>query len=185
MAWAGTDSAIKIVSPHIAHKSDVGGVLLGIDANHIHDATEQMLETVESRIPDAKLDGVLVSPMREPATELIVGVTRDKDWGLMLAVGMGGILVEVLNDVALSPLPVDKNAVIDMLKKLRGKQLLEGVRGAAPADTERLAAIVSRIANVAAAMGDRLETAEINPLRVEGSQIEALDALVVLREDSR
>src|SRR5699024_9197510 len=122
---------------------------------------------------------------REPATELIVGVTRDKDWGLMLAVGMGGILVEVLNDVALSPLPVDKNAVIDMLKKLRGKQLLEGVRGAAPADTERLAAIVSRIANVAAAMGDRLETAEIIPLRVEGSQIEALDALVVLREDSR
>ncbi|MBE1536985.1 acetate--CoA ligase family protein [Actinomadura algeriensis] len=174
----GGPAAMKIVSPDIAHKSDLGCVRLGVAAGDAAAAYEEIVRAVGA-VGGARLDGVLVSPMRPPATELLVGVTRDPDWGLMLAVALGGVLVEVLDDVALTPLPVSAERARTLLDGLRGAAVLHGVRGGPTADLDRLAEVIAAVGGLAAALGPELESLEINPLRVAGAEIEALDALIV------
>ncbi|RQN09085.1 CoA-binding protein [Aeromicrobium camelliae] len=174
---------VKIVSPDIAHKTDVGGVRLHVAPHDVGEVAGQMMHDVAAAVPQARIDGVLVGPQRDPATELLVGVTRDPDWGLLLAVGLGGVLVEMLDDVAIAPLPVDETGVRRLLSQLRGARLLGGVRGRPAADLDAVVSVVAAIATTAAALGPRLEALEVNPLRVDGANVEALDALVVLREE--
>lgn len=176
-AELGCPVAMKIVSADIPHKTDIGGVRLNVAPQDAARAYEEIVAAA-SRVGDAVLDGVLVAPMREPATELLVGVTRDDDWGLILTVGIGGVLVEVLDDVVLAPLPVDRARVRQMLGRLRGAALLGGVRGRAPADLDRVAEVVTAIGRLALGVGDRLDALEVNPLRVDGSAVEALDAVI-------
>ena len=116
--------------------------------------------------------------MRRGGTELLVGVVRDRQWGAMLAVALGGVFVEVLRDSALATLPVTPEQARRMLGRLRGRAALDGIRGAAPADLDALAAVIARVGDLALALGDDLESLEINPLRVDGTTIEALDAVV-------
>jgi succinyl-CoA synthetase beta subunit len=129
------------------------------------------------------IDGVMVSPMRTDGVELLAGISVDPTFGPVLAVGIGGIFVEVLGDVSLRALPVSKADVIEMVGELRGAPLLRGVRGRRPADLNALAAIILRIAEAALSLGTALDTLEINPLWVDGDQIEALDVLVVTSQD--
>ena len=117
--------------------------------------------------------------MRSGGLELIVGVARDEHWGLTLAVGLGGVLVHVLDDTALRTLPVDEADVRQMLSELRGSAVLDGVRGSKPVDRDALASAILGIARLAERLGDDLESLEVNPLRVEGPTIEALDASVI------
>jgi len=124
------------------------------------------------------VEGVLVSPMRHGGTELLAGVVRDPQWGPVLAVALGGIFVEVLEDSALAPLPVTPGQARGLLEGLRGRAVLQGSRGTAPADLDALAAVIARIGDLALALGDDLESVEVNPLRVDGPAIEALDAVV-------
>jgi succinyl-CoA synthetase beta subunit len=124
---------------------------------------------------------VLVQPYRTGGVELITGIVRDPAWGLMLAVGLGGIWVEVLRDAALLPLPVSPGEVIGALRELRGLPVLRGARGTPPADLARVAEVIADIAAVAVSLGDRLESLEVNPLLVRGDQVEALDALITWR----
>lgn len=187
VADLGTACAFKIVSADIAHKSDIGGVLLDVEQGGAATAYDEVVAACVAALPQARLDGVLVSPMRAPATELLVGVTRDPDWGLLLAVGLGGVLVEVLDDVALAPLPLDEIRATELLGSLRGALLLRGVRGRPAADLAQLARVVAAVGRAATALDHasdgRLESLEVNPLRVHGSEIEALDALVVWRQE--
>lgn len=182
---AGVPVAMKIVSADIAHKSDIGGVRLGVEAESAATEYDSIIESCADALPGARLDGVLVSPMRAPATEMLVGVTRDDDWGLMLAVGLGGVLVEVLDDVALAPLPVDEDVVLRMLAQLRGGALLDGVRGRPAADRQALAGAIAGVGRLAMALerqhGEAFDALEVNPLRVDGATVEALDALVTWR----
>ena len=129
----------------------------------------------------ARIDGVLVAPMRSSGLELFVGCTRDPQWGPVIAVGLGGVWVEVLQDVSLRPLPIDATEVKRMLGELRGAKLLQGVRGMPAADIDAVAAVIARIGEAAVALGDELDTLEVNPLWVRGSEVEALDALAVWR----
>jgi acyl-CoA synthetase (NDP forming) len=175
--------AMKVVSAELTHKTDVGGVRLDVAPADAAAAYDAIVTSCGRRAPGAALDGVLVSPMRPPGTELLVGVTRDPQWGLVLAVGLGGILVEILDDVVLSPLPVDPAHVRRMFARLRGARLLDGTRDRPWADVAGLAEVVTRIARLAESLGDPLESLEVNPLRVAGDEIEALDALVVWRSD--
>ena len=122
-----------------------------------------------------------MSPMRRGGVELLVGVVRDPLWGPMLALALGGIFVEVLGDSALSPLPVSSARARTMIEGLRGATLLRGARGSAPTDLDAVAAAVARVSELAAALGDDLESLEINPLRVDGATVEALDALITWR----
>jgi acyl-CoA synthetase (NDP forming) len=175
----GYPVVIKVVSADISHKSDVGGVRLNVTrANEVREAVETVMRSVSQGAPQAVVDGVLVSPMRPQGTELLVGVIRDAIWGPTMAVGLGGIWVEVLKDMALRLLPVDAAEALLMLESLRGIELLRGVRNHQAADLDAVANVISQISDLFIGLGPELSELEINPLLVNGSQIEALDALV-------
>ncbi|HWI11617.1 MAG TPA: acetate--CoA ligase family protein, partial [Burkholderiaceae bacterium] len=172
--------AMKIASPDIAHKTEVGGVRLDLQGDAaVGAAFDAMLAGVRRVRPDARLDGVLVSPMREGGLEILVGTVRDPQWGLTLAVGLGGIWVEALADTQLRLLPVTPQDARDMLTRLRAAKLLQGFRGSPPVDLDRLARVIAAIGDAALALGDSLAALEVNPLWVRGDAIEALDALAV------
>jgi hypothetical protein len=175
----GGPLSVKIVSADILHKSDIGGVRLDVPAGEAAvRAAYQAVTGAAASVPGARVEGVLISPMRRGGTELLVGVVRDPQWGPVLAVAVGGIFVEVLQDSALAPLPVTPAQVSRLLGRLRGRAVLDGVRGAAPADLESLSAVIARVGDLALALGDDLESLEVNPLLVDGATIEALDAVV-------
>lgn len=174
----GGPVALKICSAEITHKSDIGGVVLGVQGDEDVRAAFGSVHAAGAAVT-ADVEGVLVSPMRAPATELFVGVTVDPSFGPVLAVGLGGVFIEVLKDVSLRLLPVDAAEVRRMLAELRGAAVLQGIRGTRPADLDRVAGVVAQVAAAAAGLGPALHTLEINPLRVDGSDVEALDVLVV------
>jgi acyl-CoA synthetase (NDP forming) len=159
----------------LAHKSDTGGVRLNLGDEAAVRAAYRAVHAVADGGP------VLVQPYRTGGVELITGIVRDPAWGLMLAVGLGGIWVEVLRDAALLPLPVSPGQVIGALGELRGLPVLRGGRGTPPADLARVAEVIADIAAMAVSLGDRLESLEVNPLLVRGDQVEALDALITWR----
>lgn len=173
---------VKVASPDIAHKSDIGGVILNLQGDEaVREATRQVLQAANEKCPTAYIEGVIVAPMRERGIELFVGYTCDPQWGPVLAVGLGGVWVEILQDVALRPLPVDAHEIKRMLKGLRGAKLLTGLRGVPAADLDVVANAIERIAQAIMNLGPELEALDVNPLWVRGSQVEALDALFVWR----
>jgi len=173
---------LKICSPDIPHKSDVGGVILDVTGDEaVAAAYEKLVSSVCRRCPDARIEGVLVVPFRPAGLELICGIKQDPVWGPVMLLGIGGVLVEVLKDVSIRPLPLRPQDPVEMLSELRGAALLRGVRGRPGADLEAVSTAVHAIAAAALAWGEAWESIEINPLRVEGSVVEALDALVTLR----
>ncbi|HTO51268.1 MAG TPA: acetate--CoA ligase family protein [Burkholderiales bacterium] len=176
----GGPVVLKIASPDIAHKSDIGGVALNLEGERAVDAAfRRIMEASRARAPEARIDGVLVSPMRERGIELLVGLSRDPQWGPVLAVGLGGIWVEVLEDVSLRVLPVDAGEIRRMLTELRGAKLLAGERGVPAADLDAVAVVIERIATAALRLGPELAAMDVNPLWVRGERVEALDALFV------
>jgi acyl-CoA synthetase (NDP forming) len=179
----GHPVVLKAAAEGLGHKSDVGGVRLGLrSAEDVRRAHREILAAVgASGASGASGLGTLVQPQREGGVELLAGVVRDPAWGLVLAGGLGGVWVEVLKDSVLRLLPVDAAEVRRALGELRGAKLLTGARGAEPADLDALAEVITRVADLAGALGDDLESLEINPLLVRGSRIEALDALVTWR----
>lgn len=183
-AWRsiGGPCALKVCSPDITHKSDVGGVVLGVGSAEAAARTyTQMLAQVREAVPGAAIEGVLVSPMRPPGVELLVGVTVDPVFGPVLAVGLGGVWVEVLRDVSLRMLPVDATTVRTMLNELKGQGVLAGGRGQVAADLDATADAVVRIAQAALSLGPSLESLEVNPLRVSADGPEVLDVVVITR----
>ena len=175
----GFPVALKISAPGLAHKTDSGGVVLGVgSAEAAAHAYEQIVTAVADAAPGTPIEGVLVSPMRAEGVDLLVGIVRDGTWGLTLVVGRGGIWVEVLADSAVRALPVTPGEVREMLTELKSFPLLTGSRGAEPVDLDELTRVIARIGAIAVALGDDVEELEINPLRAGGSRIEVLDALV-------
>ncbi len=172
--------ALKLASPDVAHKTEIGGVKLGLEGEEaVGRAFDEIVGACRTAVPGARIEGVLVSPMRRSGLELFVGVARDPQWGPVIAVGLGGVLVEVLSDTALSLLPVAPSDVRAMLERLQGARLLKGFRGAAAIDLDRLSEEIARIGDAALALGPDLAALEINPLLADGGRIEALDALAV------
>jgi len=159
--------AVKINSPDIAHKTEVGGVALNLhDASAVAAAFEEVTASARLAVPTAVIEGVTVSPMVEPAVELIVGIHRDPTFGLILAVGLGGIWTEVLQDVALRALPVDEQDVAEMVDELRGRALLRGARGTAPVDQDALNKLVLTLSELALDCGEQLQAIELNPVAI-------------------
>jgi acyl-CoA synthetase (NDP forming) len=178
-AAIGYPVAMKIVSGDIPHKTDIGAVVLDVrSADEASAAFSEIMSAVVASAPDAELDGVVVSPMRAPGVDLLVGVVRDASWGPMLVVALGGIWVEILKDSAMRRLPVAPTEVRTMLAELKAFPLLLGARGSEPVELDALASVISRIGDVAVALGDRLAELEINPLRARGQNVEVLDSLV-------
>ena len=181
----GLPVALKVCSAQITHKSDVGGVALGLRTEAEVRAAFEKVRAAGEAVPGAQVEGVLVTPMRAGGTELLAGVTVDPSLGPVLAVGLGGVWVEVLADTALRVLPADAAAVKAMLGELRGLPLLRGARGTEPADLDALAAVIARIGETALSLGRCLRALEVNPLLVNGDRIEALDVLIVTEDATR
>jgi acyl-CoA synthetase (NDP forming) len=179
----GLPVVLKIQSPDLPHKSDVGGVALNlISEEAVREEFTAMLARVQSKQPNADIEGILVSPMCPAGTELLVGVLRDDVWGPALTVGLGGVWTEALKDTAVRVLPVRRAEIEKMLGELRGAALLRGARGQEGVDLQAVSEVIYRVGALALALGPHLDALEINPLLVKGSRIEALDVLVNWRE---
>lgn len=139
----GLPVALKVVSPGLPHKSDIGGVRLGVSGADAVRTAYDAVRAGADQAPGVAVEGVLVSPMRPGGTELLVGVVHDDQWGPVLPVGLGGVFTEVLDDAALAPLPVLPAQVCELLLGLRGAPLLQGARGNAPADLDAVASAVT------------------------------------------
>jgi acyl-CoA synthetase (NDP forming) len=179
---SGYPVVLKAAAEGLGHKSDIGGVRLGLTGpEDVRRAFREIVTSVRAAIGVGDDVGALVQPQRGGGVELLVGIVRDPGWGLTLAVGLGGVWVEVLADTALRLLPVDAAEVRLALAELRGSRLLKGARGTEPADLDAVSRVVADIAAFAQTLGDDLESLEINPLLVSGARVEALDALVTWR----
>jgi acyl-CoA synthetase (NDP forming) len=176
----GSEVALKIASPDIPHKTEVGGVALRVNGDaEVRAAYDAMLQRVRLARPDAHIDGIIVSPMRAAGTELLVGTMKDAQWGPAIAVGLGGILVEVLKDTSIRLLPVSESEALEMIEELRGKAVLDGFRGSPPVDRGRLARTIVAVGNAALALGPGLVSLEVNPVLAYGDRVEAIDGLAV------
>ena len=182
-ARIGYPVVLKAQSAALAHKSDVGGVVLGLaDDAALADGWQKLHADIAKARPDLKLDGVLVEAMARPGVELILGARNDPDWGAVLVVGLGGIFAEALRDVRLLPADLAPAAIVDELRKLKAAALLTGFRGAPPCDLAAVADVASRLGRFVAAHPEIAEV-DINPLVVypAGQGAVAVDALIVVR----
>lgn len=170
--------ALKIASPDIAHKTDVGGVRLHVPCDEVSAAFEEILQAVASAAPEARCDGVLISPMLSDGLDCILGAKIDPVFGPVVMFGLGGIFAEVLKDVALRPAPVSPATALEMIEELKAAPLFKGARGAEPVDLQMLSDAISRFSVFAAAHAGQIASIEINPLRVWPGRCTALDALI-------
>jgi acyl-CoA synthetase (NDP forming) len=182
----GYPVALKILSPDIAHKTEVGGVKLNIaDESELRAACEAIFESVKRHAPQAQVDGLLVQAMATGGVaELIAGVTHDAVFGPTLTVGLGGVLTEVYRDASHRLLPIDSEMVLQMLQGLRAWPLLDGFRGRPHGDVHAACDNVAALSRAAMALGPQAEEIEINPIQVRarGEGAFALDALVLVRD---
>lgn len=181
-AQVGYPVVMKASGTRIAHKTELGLVRIGLtSASQVRDAYRELTDT--ARYEDVSLDGVLVCQMVERGVEMVVGVTHDDLFGPTVTVGLGGVLVEVLRDTAVRVPPFGEELARDMLGDLRGRALLDGVRGRPPADVDALVEVVLRVQRMALELGGELAELDINPLMVlpQGQGAVALDALAVCR----
>lgn len=181
-AELGFPVALKIASPDIAHKSDMGGVALDLGTPEaVAQAFTALVAAARSARPGAHVEGILVSPMVTGGIEMILGVQQDPTFGPVVMCGLGGVFVEILADVSFRPAPFDAAEAHRMLRELRGYPLLAGARGRPPGDVDALAAALAALSRFAAAHAERLESAELNPVvvRPSGQGVVALDALIV------
>jgi len=181
----GAPVALKIQSAMIQHKTEVGGVALGLqDDASIRAAYESMVASVQAKRPDAVLDGVLVQKMLKPGTELALGIVQDPDFGPMMMVGLGGVYIEVLKDVTIEPLPIRRDVALGMLRRLRAWPILEGTRGQAALDIDALALVMERLSLLVEGSDDAVREIDLNPVFVypRGDGVAIADALVVGRD---
>jgi acyl-CoA synthetase (NDP forming) len=180
----GYPVVMKIVSPDIEHKTEIGGVLVGLgDRKAVVEGFETLMARAAQHRPDARIEGVLVAPLAKKGVETIIGVSRDPIFGPAIMFGLGGVHVEVLKDVTFRLAPFDRNEALRMIDEIRGRALLSGVRGAPASDIDALADVLVSVSQFAAAHRDDVETVDLNPVLVlpKGEGVVALDALVVPR----
>lgn len=173
---------LKVVSPDILHKSDVGGVKLNLSGEdavrHGHAA---ILDSVRTHCPTARIDGVLVAPMAPKGVECIVGMHSDPVFGPVVMFGLGGVFVEVLKDVSFRLAPFDRAQALSMIREIKGYALLQGARGAPPCDINALANALVALSRFADARREDFSSVEINPLLAlpDGQGVLALDAVLI------
>jgi acetyl coenzyme A synthetase (ADP forming)-like protein len=176
----GYPVVIKLISPDVVHKSDVGGVVLNvIDGAGVRDACASIRERVESHQPGARITGFTIEEQIS-GTEVIVGMSRDPDFGPLMMVGMGGVFVEVYEDVAFRLVPMTRRDALDMIDEVRAQALLDGARGRPVLDRSELAEVVMRVGALVEAAPE-IEELDLNPLVITDDGLVAIDARVVVR----
>jgi acetyltransferase len=178
----GYPVAMKIASPDVIHKSDMGGVKLNLGSPEaVRDAFDLMMLRITQKLPDARIDGVYVEKMCKKGREVILGMTRDPQFGPMLMFGLGGIFVEVMKDVTFHIAPITQNEARQMLKSTKSYALLKGVRGQASVDIDAIATSLQRISQLVTDFPEITEM-DINPFMVGrlGEDSIAADARITL-----
>jgi len=176
----GYPVVLKIISPDVIHKSDVGGVIVGLKtAEDVRNAYNQIIENVKNHKPNAKIVGMLVQEMAPSSTEIIVGAIKDPQFGPALMFGLGGIFVEVLKDVTFRIAPLTRDEAEEMIKEVRAYPLLKGYRNTPPADIE---AIVNILLNTSRLVMEHQEIKELdlNPIMVYEKGAKTVDARIIL-----
>jgi acetyl-CoA synthetase (ADP-forming) len=176
----GFPVVLKVVSPDIIHKSDVGGVIVGLkSAREVRDAYKRILENVKKHRADAKIVGILVQEMAPASTEVIVGAIKDPQFGPALMFGLGGIFVEVLKDVTFRVAPINEDEAREMITEVRAYPLLKGYRNLPPADIE---AIIKILLNTSRLVMEHEEIKEVdlNPIMVYEKGAKTVDARIIL-----
>jgi acetyl-CoA synthetase (ADP-forming) len=176
----GFPVVLKVVSPDIIHKSDVGGVIVGLkSAGEVRDAYRKILGNVKKHRADAKIVGILVQEMAPASTEVIVGAIKDPQFGPALMFGLGGIFVEVLKDVTFRVAPINEDEAREMITEVRAYPLLKGYRNLPPADIE---AIIKILLNTSKLVMEHEEIKEVdlNPIMVYEKGAKTVDARIIL-----
>jgi acyl-CoA synthetase (NDP forming) len=179
----GYPVVMKILSPDIVHKSEIGGVLLNVsDASEVRDGFQLLLDRAKTAAPAAKLDGVLVAKQLKGGVECILGIHRDPVFGPIAMFGLGGIFVEILKDVVFRRCPFGPDVAEEMIRSIKGAPLLLGARGRPKADVKALAGTLSRLSAFAVSAGSRLQSIDLNPVFAmpEGEGAFAVDAVIEL-----
>jgi acetate---CoA ligase (ADP-forming) subunit beta len=176
----GFPVVMKIASPDITHKSDVGGVKVGLESKkEVREAFESMMEAVRAKQPEARIEGVAVQHMAPAGTEVIVGVSKDPQFGHVIMFGLGGVLVEVLKDVAFRIVPLEARDARQIVREIKGYPVLEGVRGQAPADVAALESLILKLSEFVE-KNPQVEELDLNPVFVYADGVIAVDARIVL-----
>lgn len=178
----GFPVVLKVLSPDLPHKSEAGGVRLGLrDAGAVRTVYAEMLASVGRYSPGARVTGVLVAEHVAVEHELLCGIKRDPQFGPVVALGLGGVFVEILRDIVFGVAPLDRIEALDMIQALRGAPVLAGARGKTPVDTGRLTEVLVALSSLAMEHPEVLEL-DVNPLAATaGGRLLALDCLVRLR----
>jgi acetyltransferase len=175
-------TAIKIVSPDILHKTEAGGVRLGVSTpTEARLAAEQILESCLRYAPQARIDGISVQQMVPAGIEIVLGVKNDLQFGPLIAVGLGGIMVELIADTAVRLAPIVEPTARAMLASLKGNALLTGFRGKPGVDVDQLVDTICRLSELAHDLRDVIDQIDVNPVIASTSGVVAADALIVCR----
>ena len=171
---------LKVASPDIPHKTEIGGVLLNLTTKEeVEEGYKKLITSVQSNAPEAKIDGIIVAEMISGGIETVLGVNNDPVFGPTVMFGLGGVFVEVLKDVAFRVAPFGTEEARRMIDEIRGRAVLDGARGAPPADIEALANAISALSIFAAENSDNIQTIDINPFIALSKGAVAVDALII------
>jgi len=177
----GFPVVLKIVSPQVTHKSDVGGVALGLkNVEEVGAAFDRVVANAKKAEPSATIDGVAVQRMERQGTEVIVGLTTDPQFGHVMMFGLGGVMVEILKDVAFRIVPINERDARQMIHEIKGYPVLEGFRGSEPADLGKLQELLLKVSAFAEAHPEVAEL-DLNPVFAYKDGAIAVDARVVLK----
>ncbi|MGQ9655967.1 MAG: acetate--CoA ligase family protein [Thermodesulfobacteriota bacterium] len=185
-AEIGFPVVLKVVSPDLVHKTDVGGVELNLDSEGaVKAAFSCMMTNVREKAPQARVEGVQVEEMCRQGVEIIIGLHNDPQFGPVILFGLGGIFTEVLEDVSFRVLPITEDDARSMVREVRGRPLLEGYRGQPPVAEALLVDLLMRTSRLGMDLADRLDSVDLNPIAVWGNEHRVLDAKIFLQPQAR
>jgi acyl-CoA synthetase (NDP forming) len=176
----GFPVALKISSTDVVHKSDSGGVKLGLaNATQVGKAYSQIVSSIKQAYPEARIDGVSVQTMAPPGLEVIVGMSKDAQFGPVIMFGLGGILVEVLKDVSFRIVPVTERDAREMIKEIKGYPVLQGYRGQKPASIPALEQLIVKVSQFVE-KNPQVKELDLNPIFAYPDKAVAVDARIIL-----
>jgi len=176
----GFPVVLKVISKDISHKTEAGGVLLDLrNSNEVKTGYSQIKANVQNYDPTARIDGFLVQEMVPPSTEVVIGMTKDPTFGAALMFGLGGIFVEVLEDVVFRIAPISRTDAYDMIREIKAYKILTGVRGNPPADVEALVNILEKVSDLVVHHPD-IGQLDLNPVIVYPQGAKIVDARIIL-----
>jgi len=178
----GLPVVLKIASPDVVHKSDAGGVKLDLGTvKQVGEAYDDILKAIKKQYPEAKIQGVSVQKMARPGVEVIIGMSKDAQFGPVIMFGLGGILVEVLKDVSFRIVPLERRDAREMIREIKGYPLLEGYRGQEVVDVSHLEELLLKVSDFVE-QNPEVKELDLNPIFAYSDGAVAVDARVVLEE---